>query len=110
MALADPAAVEAALADPGSAPGSEAMRATLTMLAALTERPDDFGPGDLAGPRSAGVSDEALADAILVCALFNMIDRCADALGFVLPEAFDPERLLTMGYLPPAPPEAAGSR
>jgi alkylhydroperoxidase family enzyme len=110
LALSDPAAVEAALADPDTAPVSEALRVTLTMLAALTERPDAFGPAELAAARAAGVSDEALADAILVCALFNMIDRCADALGFELPEVFDPQRLLTMGYLPPAPPEAAAAR
>ncbi len=33
-----------------------------------------------------GVSAEALADAVHVCALFNMIDRIADSLGFHVPE------------------------
>ena len=40
--------------------------------------------------RAAGVSDEALRDAITVCALFSMIVRLADSLGWDLPS---PERL-----------------
>jgi hypothetical protein len=40
--------------------------------------------------RAAGVSDEALRDAATVCALFNMIVRLADSLGWDVPP---PERL-----------------
>lgn len=54
------------------------------------------------------MSDEALADAIHVCALFNTIDRVADALGFEIP---DPEYwarvapgFLAGGYAEPASP------
>jgi hypothetical protein len=35
--------------------------------------------------RAAGVSDEALRDAVRVCALFSMIVRLADALGWDVP-------------------------
>ena len=35
--------------------------------------------------RSAGVSDQALRDASTVCALFNMIVRLADSLGWDVP-------------------------
>ena len=35
--------------------------------------------------RSAGVSDQALRDAATVCALFNMIVRLADSLGWDVP-------------------------
>jgi hypothetical protein len=35
--------------------------------------------------RAAGVSDEALVDAIHVCALFSMIVRLADALDWDVP-------------------------
>ena len=35
--------------------------------------------------RAAGVSDEALRDAALVCSLFSMIVRLADALGWDVP-------------------------
>jgi hypothetical protein len=36
--------------------------------------------------RSAGVSDQALRDAITVCALFSMIVRLADSLGWDVPD------------------------
>ena len=36
--------------------------------------------------RAAGVSDEALVDAIHVAALFNMIVRLADSLGWDVPD------------------------
>jgi hypothetical protein len=42
--------------------------------------------------RAAGVSDEGLRDAATVCALFNMIVRLADSLGWDVPDA---EQLLT---------------
>ena len=35
--------------------------------------------------RAAGVSDQALRDAATVCALFNMIVRLADSLGWDVP-------------------------
>jgi len=36
--------------------------------------------------RAAGVSDQALRDAGTVCALFSMIVRLADSLGWDVPE------------------------
>jgi hypothetical protein len=52
--------------------------------------------------RAAGVSDEALVDAIHVAALFNMIVRLADSLGWDIPpfEAFygRAEGMLASGY------------
>ena len=36
--------------------------------------------------RAAGVSDQALRDAATVCALFNMIVRLADSLGWDVPQ------------------------
>jgi hypothetical protein len=54
------------------------------------------------------VPDEALEDAIHVCALFNVIDRIADALGFDLPEPEYWDRVapgfLAGGYAQPASP------
>jgi alkylhydroperoxidase family enzyme len=59
-------------------------------------------PGDIAPLRAAGLSDAAIEDAITICALFNLIDRAADALGFELPtpEAFahGAAGLLKRGY------------
>ncbi len=55
--------------------------------------------------RAAGLSDEAIADAIHVCANFNLINRVADALGFELAGPASQSRyagfLLQRGYLPP---------
>jgi hypothetical protein len=36
--------------------------------------------------RHAGVSDQALRDAATICALFTMIVRLADSLGWDVPE------------------------
>jgi hypothetical protein len=51
---------------------------------------------------AAGVSKEALVDAIHVCAFFNMIVRLADSLGWDVPsfDAFSAraEQMLTTGY------------
>ena len=57
---------------------------------------------DIEPLRLAGVSDQAIEDAIYVCTLFNIIDRVADALGFYVssPESFarQAEALLKRGY------------
>lgn len=62
----------------------------LAFLEKLTLRPDEVGPADAEAVRAAGVSDQALRDAVTVCALFNMIVRLADSLGWDVPS---PERL-----------------
>ena len=36
--------------------------------------------------RAVGVSDDALRDAVTVCALFSMIVRLADSLGWDVPD------------------------
>lgn len=77
--------MKAALQDWRTAPFDERVRATLAFLERLTLSPDEVGPEDVERVRAAGVSDEALADAVRVCALFNTIDRIADALGFDVP-------------------------
>jgi hypothetical protein len=57
----------------------------LGFLEQLTLRPDELGHADAEAVRAAGVSDDALVDAIHVGALFNMIVRVADSLGFEVP-------------------------
>jgi alkylhydroperoxidase family enzyme len=81
------------LADWRTAPVSDGVRATLGFLKKLTLTPEELGPVDAAAVRAAGVSDEALADAIHVCALFNIIDRIADALEFHVPPRKESERI-----------------
>ncbi|HTJ76918.1 MAG TPA: hypothetical protein VL337_16290 [Acidimicrobiales bacterium] len=73
------------------------------MLAKLTVRPDEFGPGDVEAVRNLGVSDDAIRDAICVCALFNMATRCADTLGFD-PSTASGQALARFGYAPPPRP------
>jgi alkylhydroperoxidase family enzyme len=81
----DAKTLEAVLADHRSAPIDERLRATLTFLEKLTLHPEQVGAEDVAPARAAGVTDEALEEAIRVCFLFCTIDRLADALDFKLP-------------------------
>jgi alkylhydroperoxidase family enzyme len=58
----------------------------LGFIEKLTLRPEQLSPADADAVRAAGVSDEAIVDAIHVAALFNMIVRMADSLGWDVPE------------------------
>jgi hypothetical protein len=68
----------------------------------MTVSPGELVPADADAVLAAGVSQEALIDAIHVCALFNMIVRLADSLGWEVPppEAFAARGrvLLESGY------------
>jgi alkylhydroperoxidase family enzyme len=85
-----------------TAPVDERLRAALGFVEKLTLRPHELGPADAAAARAAGVSDEALVDAIHVAALFNMIVRLADSLGWDVPpfEEFSAraDEMLASGY------------
>jgi len=85
-----------------TAPVDDKLRATLGFLEKLTLRPDEVTPRDAQAVLDAGVSREALVDAIHVCALFSMIVRLADSLGWDVPsfEAFSAraDRMLATGY------------
>ena len=63
------------------------MQATLEFLETLTLRPDELSRADADRACGAGVSKQALRDAATVCALFNMIVRLADSLGWDVPPA-----------------------
>lgn len=68
-------------------------------------------PADLEKVKAAGWSEEALYDAITVCALFNFYNKWIDATGVsdMPPAAYaaSGQRLATFGYLPPEPKESA---
>lgn len=85
------------------APLDAKLRATLGFLEKLTLQPNEVRPADIAPLRAAGLSDEAIEDAINVCALFNIYDRLADALGWYLPDqagyAASADNLMRRGYL-----------
>jgi alkylhydroperoxidase family enzyme len=68
-----------------TAPIDERLRASLGFIEKLTLRPGELTPEDAAAVRAAGVSEEALVDAIHVAALFNVIVRLADSLGWDVP-------------------------
>ena len=76
---------EAVKRDWRTAPVDEKLKATLGFIEKLTLRPDELTPDDAAEVRAAGVTDDALVDAIHVAALFNMIARMADSLGWDVP-------------------------
>jgi uncharacterized peroxidase-related enzyme len=82
MAHGDDSVVRAVLADYRTAPISEKLRAMLGFLEKLTLNPAGIGPEDVAPLRAAGLTHEEIEDAIHVCALFNVINRVADSLGF----------------------------
>ena len=89
-------------ADWHSAPVDRRLRATLGFLEKLTLRPAELIGKDADDARAAGVSDEALVDAIHVAALFNMIVRLADSLGWDVPAFAEfrarAEAMLRSGY------------
>jgi len=91
------------LTDWRTAPVDPKVRAALGFLEKLTLAPTQLRPPDVAPLRAAGVSDEAVEDAIQVCVLFNIYDRLADAMGWHLPGpdgyAASGRNLMKRGYL-----------
>ncbi len=86
-----------------TAPVDEKLRAALGFVEKLTLRPGELTAADADAVRAAGVSDDALVDAIAVVSLFNMIVRMSDSLAFDVP-AYDSflaraETMLAEGYL-----------
>ena len=76
---------EAVRRDWRTAPVDERLRATLGFLEKLTLRPRELTRADAVAVLSTGVTEQALVDAIHVAALFNMIVRLADSLGWTCP-------------------------
>jgi alkylhydroperoxidase family enzyme len=85
-----------------TAPVAPELRATLAFLEKLTLDPASVSQADAEAVRAAGVSDDALVDAIHVCALFSMIVRLADSLGWDVPPfdefAARADEMLASGY------------
>jgi uncharacterized peroxidase-related enzyme len=71
----------AALDDLDSAPVDERMRPVLRYLGKLTRTPWAVGEADARAVYEAGWDERALHDAVLVCALFNFMNRMVDGLG-----------------------------
>ena len=81
---------DAIVVDWRTAPLRPQLAATLVFLEKLTLRPDELQPADAEAAQAAGVSVQALRDAATVSALFSMIVRLADSLGWDVPS---PQRL-----------------
>ena len=97
----DRAKVAAALADLGTAPIEEPLRATLRMLGKLT-REYTIDADDIREVLSAGVSRAQIEDALAVCLAFDITARLANAFDFAVatPAAMDAgaRHLLRRGY------------
>jgi len=76
---------QAVVDDWQSAPLGPELAATLVFLEKLTLRPDELEPADAEAVYAAGVSRQALRDAVAVCSMFSMIVRLADSLGWDVP-------------------------
>jgi len=94
--------VQAVLADLGSAPIGEPLRATLAFLAKVTKDHGSVAVDDVRALVAVGVTRAQIEDALHVGFAFNVITRLADAFEFeVGPQsAFDvgAKTLLSRGY------------
>ena len=59
----------------------------MAFIEKLTLAPQEIDASDMESLRAEGLSDKDIEDAIHVTALFNIIDRIADSLGFAIPSA-----------------------
>jgi uncharacterized peroxidase-related enzyme len=98
------ASVEAVLKNYDAAPISAGLKATLAFLETMTRRPAQLTEGDARAVIGRGVSEQSLADAIAVGAMFNLITRYVNALNFTIPTADRRRRVaeaLVQGGYPP---------
>ena len=86
-----------------TAPIEPKLRAMLGFLEKLTLTPETLSAADAHAVRDIGLSDDAIEDAIHVCALFNIYDRLADSFEFDIPDkasfAQSAGHLLSHGYI-----------
>jgi alkylhydroperoxidase family enzyme len=73
-------------ADWRTAPVRPELKATLGFIEKQTLHPEELTTADSEAVYAAGVSEQALRDAALVSALFNMIVRLADSFGWDVPQ------------------------
>jgi alkylhydroperoxidase family enzyme len=73
---------DAVLDDWRTAPIDDKLRAMLGFLEKMSLHPDELTAEDADAVRAAGVSEQAMTDAVHAAAAFNIIDRVADAVDF----------------------------
>jgi alkylhydroperoxidase family enzyme len=105
--LGNRAMVDAVLDDYQTAPIPDREKALFAFIDKMNRESNRLRKEDLDAAKSAGWSEEALYDAITVCALFNFYNKWIDATGVhdmpAAAYAASGERLATFGYVPPAP-------
>jgi alkylhydroperoxidase family enzyme len=96
--------VEAVLQDYRTAPIDAREKALFAFIDKMNRNSSVLRKEDLDEAKAAGWSDEALYDAITVCALFNFYNKWIDASGVsdMPAAAYDAsgQRLATVGYAP----------
>jgi uncharacterized peroxidase-related enzyme len=91
----------AAVADLDSAPVDEKLKPVLAYAGKLTRTPSRMTEADAEAVFAAGWDERALHDAVLVCALFNFMNRMVEGLGIRADESYattSGERLSETGY------------
>ncbi|WIY02252.1 peroxidase-related enzyme [Amycolatopsis mongoliensis] len=78
----------AAVADLDSAPVDDKLRPVLAYVGKLTRTPSRMTEDDAEAVFAAGWDERALHDAVLVCALFNFMNRMVEGLGIRADEAY----------------------
>jgi alkylhydroperoxidase family enzyme len=95
--------VRAVLEDYSTAPISDAEKALFKFVTKVNSTSNQINRADIEEALRAGWSEEALYDAITVCALFNFYNRWIDATGVQDMPAYGYEmsghRLATEGYI-----------
>ena len=79
--------------DRDAAPISDAERALLAMVETWTRHAHRTTPADMAGLRAHGWTNDQIAEAIYITALFAFFNRVADAFGLPDPHYFDQPHL-----------------
>jgi uncharacterized peroxidase-related enzyme len=101
--LGDAAKIDAVLRDWRTAPLEPKLEAMLGFVEKLTLTPETVTAADARRLREAGLSANAIEDAIHVCTLFNVYDRLADSFEFDIPDEYgfaqSATTLLKRGYV-----------
>jgi uncharacterized protein YciW len=103
--------VQAVIDDYRTAPIDEPLRALLAFIETAATAAWRITNDAIQEVKNAGWTDEAIYDAICVCALFNFYTTWVDASGVKSLEDYRPtgERLASDGYVPAMKPEAVAA-
>jgi uncharacterized peroxidase-related enzyme len=83
----DPAVLEGLLEDSGAERAGPRLAPVLAYLRKLTQTPARMTDADAQAVFAQGISEQALYDAITICALFNFMNRIVEGCGVVKNEA-----------------------